>query len=92
MSGVRGAHQVNQHQSVNPDYMSSRDQALEIQQQDIIRVQPHHKMQIHGLPGSSPLIRNGAEDLKYQQRYGKGPLIERAERLRRLQEIQNNLG
>ena len=48
-------------------------------------------MYIHGLPGSSPISRSDVNDLKYQQKYGKGPLIERAERLKRLHEIQNNL-
>ena len=32
------------------------------------------------------------DDLKYEQKYGKGPpLIERAERLKRLQELKENM-
>ena len=32
-----------------------------------------------------------ASDLIYQQRHGKGPLMERAERLKRLHELQQNI-
>lgn len=31
------------------------------------------------------------DDLNFQQKYGKGPLIERAERLKRLQELKANM-
>ena len=58
---------------------------------DILGVKPYEKKYINGIPGSSPIVRSGADDLAYQQRYGKGPLIERAERLRRLQELKANM-
>ena len=37
------------------------------------------------------MVRAG-EDLNYHQQYGKGPLMERAERLKRLQELKENMG
>ena len=50
------------------------------------------KKYLQGVPGSSPVIRAGnVDDLKYEQKYGKGPLIERAERLKRLQELKDNI-
>ena len=55
---------------------------------EIVKVAPYQKIYLNGqIPGSSPVVirgGNGAEDLKYEQKYGKGPLIERAERLKRL--------
>jgi len=57
---------------------------------DLIQVNPYQKKYIHGVPGSSPVIRP-ADDLNYQQRFGKGPLIERAERLKRLQELKDHM-
>ena len=59
--------------------------------ENVTGVRPIQKKYIQGLPGSSPLVRSGADDLNYQQKYGKGPLMERAERLRRLQELKKNM-
>lgn len=36
------------------------------------------------------MIRAG-DDLNFEQKYGKGPLMERAERLKRLQELRSNM-
>lgn len=64
----------------------------DLQGSELINVQPYQKKILHGVPGSSPVIRVGApDDLNYEQRYGKGPLIERAERLKRLQELKQNM-
>lgn len=61
-------------------------------QSDLIQVQPYQKKYISGLPGSSPMpISRKEDDLNYQQKYGKGPLIERAERLKRLQELKDHM-
>ena len=57
---------------------------------ELLHVQPYQKKYLQGVPGSSPVIRP-ADDLNFQQKYGKGPLIERAERLKRLQELKNNI-
>ena len=61
-----------------------RHQHASVDNENVTGVRPIEKKYIHGLPGSSPLVRSGADDLNYQQKYGKGPLMERAERLRRL--------
>ena len=52
-------------------------------------VKPYQKKYIQGVPGSSPVIRP-SEDLNYHQKQGKGPLIERAERIRHMNEIGRN--
>ena len=59
-------------------------------QSDLMGVQPYAKKYLQGVPGSSPVIR-AVDDLNFQQKYGKGPLIERAERLKRLQELKQNM-
>lgn len=53
-------------------------------------MRPHQKVYLNGAPGSCPPTRP-QENLAYEQKYGKGPLIERQERLRRLQEVQRNM-
>lgn len=58
--------------------------------EQIINVRPHQKVYLNGAPGSCPPTRP-QENLAYEQKYGKGPLIERQERLRRLQEVQKNM-
>ena len=55
-----------------------------------MHVQPYQKKYLQGVPGSSPVVRQ-IDDLNYQHQYGKGPLIERAERLKRLQELKENM-
>ena len=67
-------------------YRDSSEQVVPIQD-NVTGVRPYQKKIINGIPGSSPLVRSGEDDLNYHQRYGKGPLMERAERLRRLQEL-----
>ena len=57
---------------------------------DMIRIQPYQKKYLQGVPGSSPVIR-ATDDLNFQQKQGKGPLIERAERLKRLHELKANM-
>lgn len=55
-----------------------------------MHVQPYQKKYLQGVPGSSPVIR-AVDDLNFQQKYGKGPLMERVERLKRLQELKDNM-
>jgi len=46
-------------------------------------------MYINATPGSCPPATNQMDGITYEQKYGKGPLMqERAERLRRLHEAQ----
>ena len=60
--------------------------------QNVINVKPYEKVYLHGLPGSSPLLRpNPSQALSYDQKDGKPPLVERIERLRRLHEIQKRM-
>jgi hypothetical protein len=55
-------------------------------QDDIIRVRPYQKKYVNDIPGSCPVEsrRTNEENLNYEHRYGKGPLLERAERLKKL--------
>ena len=59
-------------------------------QSELVHVQPYQKKYLQGVPGSSPVIR-AVDDLNFQQKYGKGPLMERVERLKRLQELKDNM-
>ena len=59
-------------------------------QSELMHVQPYQKKYLNGVPGSSPVIR-AVDDLNFQQKYGKGPLMERVERLKRLQELKDNM-
>ena len=60
------------------------------QPSELISVRPYQKKYLQGVPGSSPVIR-AVDDLNFQQKYGKGPLMERAERLKRLNELKENM-
>ena len=85
---------ANQYISSNteePPIANSADRSNNnINQSELMNVVPMQKKYLHGVPGSSPVIR-AVDDLKYEQKYGKGPLIERAERLKRLQELKDNI-
>lgn len=52
-------------------------------------VKPYQKKYIQGVPGSSPVTRP-SDELNYHQIQGKGPLIERAERIRQMNEMGRN--
>ena len=58
-----------------------------------MNVKPYEKLYLNVIPGSCPPNRpkQGDDEIAYQQKFGKGPLIERAERIRRLQQIQNQM-
>lgn len=55
--------------------------------ENVIGVRPYSKVHISQIPGSSPMPNTRSNDLVYKQQYGKGPLIERAERLKRLHDL-----
>ena len=59
---------------------------IEPPQQQVVNVRPYQKVHLMQ-PGSCPPARPNIEDIAYEQKYGKGPLMQQqAERLRRLQE------
>lgn len=68
----------------------NEDSGLPPDVNEVMNIQPYKKQYIHGVPGSSPVIRP-QNDLNYHQKQGKGPLMERAERLKRLQELKENI-
>ena len=59
----------------------------------VVNVRPYQKLYLDVMPGSCPPERpRQMEDIAYEQKYGKGPLMqERADRIRRLQEAKNEI-
>ena len=70
--------------------MSGTKRVVPIPEEPVINVKQKQKLYIHGAPESAPSQRP-SENITYEQKYGKGPMMERQERLRRLQEIQRNM-
>lgn len=70
-------------------HIHPQQQQLPSNDQSGVNVRPYQKLYIQGAPGSCPPDRpRQMEDIAYEQKYGKGPLMqERAERLRRLHEV-----
>ena len=98
MSGVQARREADRRLSAarEPYIANTQEEPLiadrqrDHQTSELIQVQPYQKKYLQGVPGSSPVIR-AHDDLNFQQKYGKGPLMERAERLKRLHELKENM-